>query len=439
MTGAASDIRERLLARLSEEPGQFISGEVLSREMAMTRAAVWKHMRALRQDGWPLQCVTRRGYRIPAGRMLPYSAAGIRFALRFEEFGGFGADLENSGNTAGVWEKGITGNKGRPLNLAVDGNRPDSGAMDWRIAFLEKTDSTSSRMKELAAQDAPEGTVLFAEEQSGGRGRMGRNWSSRRGMGIWMSVLLRPEMAPDQVQSITLAVSVAVVETLRAFISEVLSETDSTAKESLSGSIGIKWPNDIWQNGKKICGILTELAAEPEKLSHVIIGIGINVFQSIEDFPPELQSTATSLRLMLSAGSPVETLRGTGATTVRPDAKKVCDTGTIAARTDAELLYDTGTAAEIPESGPILDRNRLAALLLKHLSGIISEHRHEGMPGILQRWRAASVTLGREIRVADPVSPWNAQAVDVAEDGRLVVERPDGTRTYLLSGEISIR
>lgn len=239
-----------------------------------------------------------------------------------------------------------------------------------------------------------------------------------------MSVLLRPEMAPDQVQSITLAVSVAVVEALRAFISEVLSETDPTAKESLLGSIGIKWPNDIWQNGKKICGILTELAAEPEKLSHVIIGIGINVFHSVEDFPPELQSTATSLRLMLSVGSPVETLCGTGTTTARPDT---------------ELLCETGTTAEKQESGPVLDRNRLAALLLKHLSGVISEHRHEGMPGILHRWRAASVTLGREIRIADPVSPWNAQAVDVAEDGRLVVERLDGTRTCLLSGEISIR
>ncbi len=389
MTGAASDIRERILSRLSEEPGHFVSGESLSREMAMTRAAVWKHMQALQRAGWPLECVTRKGYRIPVGRALPYSAAGIRIALRMEESGRNGR------------------NPGGSRNLG--GSRLDRQEIDWRITVVDQTDSTSSRLKEMAQAGAPEGVALFAEEQCGGRGRMGRSWSSRHGAGIWMSVLLRPEMAPDQVQSITLAVSVAVVEALREFISETLSSPNPHRAEILAGSIGIKWPNDVLWNGKKICGILTELAAEPDRLSHVVVGIGVNVTHMEEDFPPELRTTAASLRLMLSA---------------EPSQDR---------NSQAEPLPDRNSQAE-----PLPDRNRVAALLLKHLSAVILEHRHEGMPGILQRWRDASVTLGRGIRVLDPVNPWDAIAVDIGGDGRLLVERPDGSRTFLLSGEISI-
>lgn len=377
MTDAASDIRERILSRLSDEPGRFFSGEAISHEMGMTRAAVWKHMHFLKLSGWPLDCVTRKGYRIPFDRVLPFSVAGIRIAMGKDGTGGF------------------NGNQFKMKNDDTDEDATNGKSIVWKITVLGQTDSTSSRLKELAAAGAPEGTALFAEEQLGGRGRLGRSWSSQRGMGIWMSILLRPDMAPGQVQSITLAVSVAVVETLRAVILEIFGGADPSHAECLARSIGIKWPNDILWEGKKICGILTELAAEPDRLSHVVIGIGINVFQTEDDFPPDLRSIASSLRMMLSAG--------------------------------------------IQETEYLPDRNRVAGLLLRNLSVVIGEYRRHGMPDILKRWRSASVTLGRDIRVMDPVKPWYAHAVDVGEDGRLLVERPDGTRTYLLSGEISIR
>lgn len=381
MKDATSDIRERILSRLSDEPGHYFSGEAISHEMGMTRAAVWKHMHFLKQSGWPLDCVTRKGYRIPFDRVLPFSAAGIRIAMGKDGTGRF------------------IGNHFKMKDDGTDENAMNGKSIIWKITVLGQTDSTNSRLKELAATGAPEGTALFAEEQLGGRGRLGRSWSSQRGMGIWMSILLRPDMAPGQVQSITLAVSVAVVETLRAVILEIFGGADPSRAECLAGSIGIKWPNDILWGGKKICGILTELAAEPEKLSHVVIGIGINVFQTEDDFPPELRSIAASLGMMLSAGM----------------------------------------VSGIRETEYLPDRNRVAGLLLRNLSDVIGEYRRQGMPDILKRWRSASVTLGRDIRVMDPVNPWFAHAVDVCEDGRLLVERPDGTKTYLLSGEISIR
>lgn len=397
MTDTASDIRERILSRLSDEPGRFFSGEAISHEMGMTRAAVWKHMHALKLSGWPLDCVTRKGYRIPFDRVLPFSAAGIRIAMGKDGTGGFNR------------------NQFKMKNDDTDEDATNGKSIIWKITVLEQTDSTSSRLKELAVAGAPEGTALFAEEQLGGRGRLGRSWSSQRGMGIWMSVLLRPDMAPDQVQSITLAVSVAVVETLRAVVLEILGGADPSRAECLAGSIGIKWPNDILWEGKKICGILTELAAEPEKLSHVVIGIGINVFQTEDDFPPELRSIASSLRMMLSAGIQAELVSNAG------------------------MVSNEGMVAGIRETEYLPDRNRLAGLLLRNLSVLMGEYRRLGMPEILKRWRSASVTLDRDICVMDPVNPWNAHAVDVGEDGRLLVERPDGTRTYLLSGEISIR
>ncbi len=366
MTAASSDIRECLLERLLKEPGCFVSGEEASKGMDMTRAAVWKHMQALQQAGWPIESVTRRGYRILPGKALPYSAPGIRLAFR---------DWRGKLSAIGKVEKIAT---------------------EWQVALLTETDSTNTRLKEAAAAGAPEGTALFAERQTGGRGRLGRQWDSKAGSGIWMSVLLRPDMRPEQVQGMTLAASVAVVETLRIVLKESCPD-DAGAGERLAAGIGIKWPNDILWNGKKLCGILTELAAEPDRLSHVVIGIGINVGQMESDFPPEIRPIAASL-VMVAA-----------------------------------------EAGSMPAKDTWPDRNRIAGLLLHQLDDVYGHYREDGLNSLLTRWRDASVTLGRDILVMDPRQPWPARAVDVGEDGRLLVERADGTRNWLLSGEIGIR
>ncbi len=354
-----------------------MSGEALSGELDMTRAAVWKHMQALQAAGWPIECAARKGYRIAEGARLPYSAAGIRSELRRLALGDSGEDAATDSRT-----------------IRNDG--ASTGSIDWRVLLLEQTDSTNTRIKALAAEGAPEGCVVLAETQTGGRGRMGRTWASSGGDGIWMSVLLRPDMPPDQVQSLTLAASVAVVEAVTVYLAEagVVAPMSAERAEPPSGhDIGIKWPNDLLWQGRKLCGILTEMAAEPDRVSHVVVGIGLNVMHRREDFPPELRDTAASLR---------------------------------------QVLEGCGCRAEP-------DRNRVAALMLHHLAEAALAHRSDGLAGLLARWRKASVTLGRTIRVMAPEGAWLARAVDVGMDGRLLVERPDGTQEWLLSGEISIR
>ena len=359
MMPGTQDLRERLLAMLLLDQGHYVSGEAISRDLNMTRAAVWKHMQALQMLGWPIESAPRNGYRIPVHAKLPFSEAAI--------------------------------------SAAIAERKPEGGApLPWRVSLIQQVDSTSTRLKEAAASGEPEGAVLFAEEQTGGRGRLGRQWASRPEQGIWMSVLLRPAMAPAEVQTLTLAASVAVVQALRAYLAEeeaALSEVDRVLLRQASGAIGIKWPNDILWQGRKLCGILTELAAEPERLSHVVIGIGLNVSHAREDFPPELQHAATSL---------------------------------------VQILSDLGETF-------VPDRNRIAAHLLLALNeqyGLLS---HGGLESILNRWRDASLTLGQEIQVMDSNGPWPATALEIGEDGRLLVRGPDGNTQWLLSGEISIR
>ena len=359
MTSGTLDLRERLLAMLLMDQGHYVSGEAISRDMNITRAAVWKHMQALQLLGWPIESAPRNGYRLPVHARLPFSEAAI--------------------------------------SAAMAGRKPEGGEpLSWRITLKQQVDSTSTRLKEAAASGEPEGAVLFAEEQTGGRGRLGRQWASLPGQGIWMSVLLRPAMAPAEVQTLTLAASVAVVQALRAYLAEeeaTRSDADRALLRQASGAIGIKWPNDILWQGRKLCGILTELAAEPERLSHVVIGIGLNVSHDQEDFPPELRHVATSLVQMLS---------GLG-------------------------------EAFLP------DRNRIAAHLLLALDEQYGLLCHGGLERILNRWRDASLTLGQEIQVMDSNGPWPARALEIGEDGRLLVRGSDGTTQWLLSGEISIR
>ena len=390
MTGGSADTRERLVEMLLAHAGRHVSGEVLSADLDMTRAAVWKHMQALQAADWPIECVTRKGYRLAEGARLPYSAAGIRAELQRLEGAGGG-------------EPGTPSPFGQTMS-----DLPPTRGIDWRITLLERTDSTNTYVKALASDGAPEGCAVFAETQTGGRGRMGRSWSSREGAGIWMSVLLRPDMPPDQVQSLTLAASVAVAEALQRYLAEVAGKAPTWQKDHMLSEmddptgygIGIKWPNDILWQGRKLCGILTEMAAEPDRVSHVVVGIGLNVCHAADDFPPELRETAASLRQVL-------------------ESPRLCP--------DAH-------ACRIEP-----DRNRIAALLLHHLSETALLHRCGGLERILDRWRKSSATLGRTIRVMAPEGAWQARALDVGADGRLLVERTDGERKWLLSGEISIR
>ncbi|MGE8204307.1 biotin--[acetyl-CoA-carboxylase] ligase [Heyndrickxia sp. NPDC080065] len=230
--------RKRLLEAFTAASGEFLSGQALADILGCSRTAVWKHIEELRKEGFELEAVRKKGYRI-VSTMDRVTENEIRLGL----------------------------------NTNLLGNM---------IYYLESTDSTQKVAHQLSQEGCPEGTLVIAEEQTNGRGRLTRQWHSPKYTGVWMSLVLRPKLPPQKAPQFTLIAAIAVVQAIEELIS-VIPE--------------IKWPNDILINGKKVTGILTELQADSDKIHSIIIGIGINVNQAETDFPDELRSIATSLAI----------------------------------------------------------------------------------------------------------------------------------------------
>lgn len=223
------------ILNLLKQKGDYISGAEISRRLGVSRAAVWKHIEALRRDGYVIEAAPRLGYRFVEAPdlLLP---AEVQAALRTRVFGRY-------------------------------------------YHYLEETGSTNDVARELAAQGAPEGTLVVAERQAKGRGRMGRSWSSPAG-GLWFSLVLRPAIHPSGVAGANFLAGVACAEAL----------------SSLPGvRPRIKWPNDILLQDRKVGGILLELSAEADRVNHLVLGIGINVNVDLDDFPASLRSNSSSL------------------------------------------------------------------------------------------------------------------------------------------------
>ena len=244
--------------------------------------------------------------------------------------------------------------------------------MNWEKIFFEELDSTNRYLKELAAEGAQEGTVIIANRQSAGRGRLGRSFFSPGEKGIYMSVLLRPEIPLERAVLITSMAAVAVAE----------------AVERVSGiETKIKWVNDIFLNGKKVCGILTEAGIHAEKatLDYAVLGIGVNVGNM--EFPEELKDIATSVSA---------------------------------------------------ECGFVVSKDVLIDEILKEVERWYPAIKDGSFLEVSKR---RSILLGKEIRVVDETVPgggYTAKAIDINELGNLVIEK-DGERQVLNSGEVSIR
>jgi BirA family transcriptional regulator, biotin operon repressor / biotin---[acetyl-CoA-carboxylase] ligase len=233
-----SEIRKNLLDAFTNASGAYLSGQSLANLIGCSRTAVWKHIEELRKEGFVLEAVRNKGYRIlKTPEMI--TADEIRLGLRTKFIG-------------------------------------------QNIHYEESVDSTQKIAQRLAYNEACEGTVVIAEEQISGRGRMNRKWHSPKFTGIWMSIILRPEIMPAKAPQLTLLTAVAVVQAI---------------EEVTSLHPQIKWPNDILLNGRKVTGILTELQAEADRINSIIIGIGINVNQKRVDFPQDLENIATSLSI----------------------------------------------------------------------------------------------------------------------------------------------
>ena len=319
--------KNSVLLFLQDHPDTFVSGAELARWLGLSRTAVWKAVEQLRQEGYAIESLPRRGHRLLSSSDV-LSEEGIVRALRH-------ADL--------------------PLKV------------------FPSISSTNSVLKEMAAQDAPAPLALVAAEQTAGRGRLGRSFYSPAGSGLYLSLLLRPDLEASEATALTACAAVAVSEAI----------------EALSGvSVGIKWVNDLMLGGRKVCGILTEagLDLESGRMSHVIIGIGINLRPPEGDFPEDIRTVAGS------------------------------------------VFGET----------PIPDlRNRLAADILDRLLDTAADPAAET---VFEKYRERSIVPGRAIRVLSPgKEPEPAEALALNRDYSLRVRLSDGSLQDLRSGEISIR
>ena len=196
-------------------PGAYVSGEKISEELGISRAAVWKRIEALRAQGYQIESAGKRGYRLLAGD-------GLEPVLWLDQL------------TTQALGRG-------------------------EVRYEHELTSTNNVLKEMAALGAPHGSLCLCDAQTAGKGRLGRQWISPAGEGLWCSVLLRPRMKPEQAPFITLCTAMALAQAI----------------DELCGvTVRIKWPNDLVLNGKKCVGILTELAADPDRVEYVVIGTG---------------------------------------------------------------------------------------------------------------------------------------------------------------------
>ena len=226
-------MREKILKVILDNEKEFISGEELSKKLGISRTAIWKHIRILRSQGYNIESVNKKGYRLVDEP----------------------TDLLNPQNIY------------RNLKTKFIGKN---------VLHFETIDSTNDYAKKIG-NELRDGSVIISEEQTKGKGRLGRVWESKAGEGIWMSIILKPNIIPNKAPFITLIAGASIVKALNI----------------LGVDAKIKWPNDITINNKKLSGILTELSAEIERVNYIVVGIGMNVKDT--DFEEELKDKATSL------------------------------------------------------------------------------------------------------------------------------------------------
>ena len=321
------DTGEKILKLLRAEKESYLSGEELSRKFKMTRAAVWKHIHALIGQGYGIESCPHKGYRLLSvpDKLLP---AEIRQGLKTKY-------------------------------------------MARELYCYNESGSTNETAMKLAGEKAPAGTVVITEKQTAGKGRLNRNWSSPAGLGLWFSVILRPGISPKRAADLTFVAGLAVVKAIRSF----------TGLEA-----GLKWPNDIYINGKKACGILTEINADSDIVKYLVLGIGINVNTGKTDFPEELRTRATSLAL---------------------------------------------------EAGKKLSRLGLLNVLIAELEKQYEIYKKKGFPVFAAEWKKNSVIMNKRVKVKGLTETFEGIAVDIDPDGALVLRLNSGELKRIYSGDVS--
>lgn len=319
--------KEDIILQYLKESGDYISGEEISRRLGISRSAVWKNINGLREAGYEIESVTNRGYRIL--------------------------------------------NSGDALTPTEISNGLSTEAFGKNVSVFAEIDSTNEEAKRQAAQGAPHGSVFVAEQQNGGKGRLGRPWKSPPKSGLWFTLLLRPDAAPAQVSNLTLLAGLAVSRAIHTV-------TGCEAK--------IKWPNDIVIGSKKVCGILTEMSAEIDRVHFAVVGIGTNV--NDESFSDDLQIKATSLRM---------------------------------------------------ETGAPVSRVRLLQEILKEFETLYNDYFTKGSKDWLAEYKANCVSLNRTVGATRGQEKILGTAVDITDGGELVVQTQEGQQIEINSGEVVVQ
>lgn len=241
-----------------------------------------------------------------------------------------------------------------------------------KLFFYRETGSTNDDIKKMANESALDGTLVVADTQTAGRGRRGRTWISPKAEAIYMSLLLRPKCVPNQASALTLVMALAVMEAV---------------EELGPGKSGIKWPNDIVMNGKKVCGILTEMCLEQNVIDYVVVGVGINVNQSV--FEDEIAATATSIAL---------------------------------------------------ELGEKIDRTELIGRILYYFEQEYAEYEKTfDLTNLAERYNQYLLNKGRQVRVLDPKGDYEGLALGINSQGELLVKCKNGEIAEVYAGEVSVR
>ena len=320
-------MKEEILRLLRSADG-YISGQELCNRFGVSRTAVWKAINQLKEAGYEIEAQQNKGYRLMAAPDL-MTEAEIKSLMHTE------------------W-------------------------VAKEVLYFDTIDSTNTKAQELAEKGYQSGTLVVADKQESGKGRRGRSWVSPSGTGIFMTLMIKPDINPNNASMLTLVAALAVAKAI----------TSVTGEEAL-----IKWPNDIVENRKKVCGILTEMNAQFDYINHIVVGIGINVHN--ESFPEEISQMASSL--MIEAGG------------------KRFHRAQIIAETMSyfEQYYDT-------------------FLKTQDLSALVREYDE------------LLVNRNKSVRVLDPKEPFDGKAMGITPKGELIVDTWE-SRKLVSSGEVSVR
>lgn len=311
--------------------GGYVSGQQLCGQFKVSRTAVWKVINQLKEEGYQIESVPRRGYRLlESPDILSQSEILSRLATKW----------------AGQ-----------------------------ELYYLPETGSTNIDAKRYAEEGASHGTTVVADMQTLGRGRRGKTWQSPAGNAIYMTILLKPDFSPDKASMLTLVMA--------------LSVADAVA-EATGLQTGIKWPNDVVVNQKKICGILTEMNVEPDYIQYIVIGVGINVnIGSPEEFPEEIRRTATSLKI---------------------------------------------------ESGEHISRAALMERVLSHFEKNYDTFvRKLDLSDMIEAYSSRLLNRNAQVQVLDPKGHYMGIARGISATGELLVEKENGETVSVYAGEVSIR